>query len=403
MSNLENNTTELQNILAAVNALPDAGSGTSAHVVEKDVNFWDYDGTLLYSYTLEEIQSMTELPPDPTPKKDFLTFQGWNWTLDEIKAAGHWLDVGAIYITSDGRTRAVVEIADIEQPTIKLNYLGATCNVDWGDGTVEQLAEGNHEHAYSETGQYIVALEVVSGALNPTYNATTYAFVGADDLLGSKSKLRAFYGGSNLSANFGWIGFVNSRELSEMTLPNGITNISASAFSNARKLKHLNLPSTLVTVQSNMCAYNYGLERVSFGPAITTLEGAAFSNSTVRKMALPSVSSIGNSALDSCALLSLVHIPDTVRTIGTYVFRGCESLASLTIPKSVTTIKTYAIANCYYMKRLTFLPETPPTLLADTTFTNLPADCIVEVPAASLTAYQEATNYSGIAAQMVGV
>ncbi len=403
MSNLENNTAALNEILAAVNALPEAGSGTSVHVVEKDVNFFDYDGTLLYSYTLDEIQNMTELPPSPTPKKDFLTFQGWNWTLDEIKAAGHWLDVGAIYITSDGKTRALVEIADLAQPTIKLNFLGATCNVDWGDGTVEQKAAGNHEHAYAKTGEYVISLEVVSGELNPTYNDTTYAFVGADNLLGSKAKLKGFYGGDKLATNFGWIGFVNSRELSEISLPNGITVISASAFSNARKLKHLNLPSTLEQFQSNVLAYTYTLGRVSFPPAVSTFEGAAFTNSKIGKLAIPSVSSIGNSALDSCAMLSRVHVPNTVKTIGTYVFRGCESLASLTIPESVTTIKTYAIANCYYMKKLTFLPETPPTLLADTTFTNLPADCIVEVPAASLTAYQEATNYSGIAAQMVGV
>ena len=31
----------------------------------KDVNFIDYDGTLLYSYYVDEVQEMTELPPLP--------------------------------------------------------------------------------------------------------------------------------------------------------------------------------------------------------------------------------------------------------------------------------------------------------------------------------------------------
>ena len=31
----------------------------------KPIRFFDYNGTLLYSYTLEELQNLTELPPPP--------------------------------------------------------------------------------------------------------------------------------------------------------------------------------------------------------------------------------------------------------------------------------------------------------------------------------------------------
>ena len=52
-----------------------------------DVNFFDYDGTLLYSYTYEEACALTELPP--LPVHEGLEVREWNYTLEDIKAQGH--------------------------------------------------------------------------------------------------------------------------------------------------------------------------------------------------------------------------------------------------------------------------------------------------------------------------
>lgn len=72
-------------------------------VAVKDVNFRDYNGTVLYSYTVEEASALTELPPLPT--HEGLVCQGWNWTLADIKEMGRAVEVGAMYITDDGKTR----------------------------------------------------------------------------------------------------------------------------------------------------------------------------------------------------------------------------------------------------------------------------------------------------------
>ena len=61
--------------------IPSGGGGGGDS--DKPIKFRDCDGTVLHSYTADEVASMTELPALPT--KSGLTCQGWNWTLQQIK------------------------------------------------------------------------------------------------------------------------------------------------------------------------------------------------------------------------------------------------------------------------------------------------------------------------------
>lgn len=121
---LNTQTTLLGELETEINELPDQPSGEveltkngtydvknyATAVVsvgeEKDVNFYDYDGTLVASYTIEEANALTALPiaPDHSQDEVPLTFQEWNYTLEEINALDHIADVGANYITTDGKT-----------------------------------------------------------------------------------------------------------------------------------------------------------------------------------------------------------------------------------------------------------------------------------------------------------
>ena len=81
-------------------------------VEKKDVNFYDWEGTLLFCYSVEEVRAMTSLPaPDTSPNyqsvdHDLLTFQKWTRNLTNIKTwvrnhSNQSLGVGAIYTTTD--------------------------------------------------------------------------------------------------------------------------------------------------------------------------------------------------------------------------------------------------------------------------------------------------------------
>ena len=62
------------------------GGENDKELKRNDVNFFDYDGTLLYAYSWEEAKELTELPA--LPEHDGLEVREWNYTLEDIKAQG---------------------------------------------------------------------------------------------------------------------------------------------------------------------------------------------------------------------------------------------------------------------------------------------------------------------------
>lgn len=88
-----------------VDELVTSKESESKELERNDINFFDYDGTLLYAYTWEEAKNLTQLPPLPTHGN--LEVKEWNYTLEDIKAQGTKttigkVDVGACCYGADG-------------------------------------------------------------------------------------------------------------------------------------------------------------------------------------------------------------------------------------------------------------------------------------------------------------
>ena len=72
---------------------------------------------------------------------------------------------------------------------------------------------------------------------------------------------------------------------------------------------------------------------------VTSIGASSFQNSTITSVNIPnSVTSIKNSAFNSCYSLSSIEIPNSVTSIGSNAFFECFGLTSVVIPNSVTTI-----------------------------------------------------------------
>ena len=326
---------------AQITGTAELGSGGGSTVVKKAdaVNFYDYDGTLLHSYTVEEAQALTALPDGPTHTG--LTFQGWNWDLASVNALTRGMNIGAMYITDDGKTRFHFRMEDIARPDVTINFTATVdggVTIDWGDGTTEpSVGTSNkaYSHTYTAQGDYTITLEVVSG---------TVSLVGSGSWYGN-----VVFGGSVDGAK---------NMLQSVEIGDGVTSVGSEAFYYCSSLASITIPD--------------------------------------------GVTSIGSEAFAYCYSLASITIPDGVTSIGDRAFSDCSSLASITIPDGVTSIGSNAFSDCTYVKEYHLLPTTPPTLINTNAFTSIASDCIIYVPADSLAAYQSATNWSTYASYMQG-
>ena len=332
------------NMPTEIGSIQTGGGGSSSPVPANDVTFYDYDGTIVASYSIAEAQALTSLPDGPA--HEGLSFQGWNWTMEAIKALNRPVAVGAMYITDDGATRLHIRIATVGRMTVPL-YIGQTVSngvsIDWGDGSTTETLSGagivNTSHTYAEPGDYIISLMPDDGC-----TLSLGRGVSSECVMGSTR--------SN--------GRVYSNMLQDVSIGKNVTSIGEYAFHNCYSLASITIPD--------------GVKSTSSG---------AFYN---------------------CYSLASITIPDGVTSISSNAFYNCYSLASITIPDGVTSIGEYAFNNCYGMRYYGFSACTAIPALSNTNaFKGIPSDCQMLIPSALFDEWSAATNWATYASYMVAV
>ena len=247
------------------------GGGTVSSAKWNDVTFIDYDGVVLYSYSLAEAQALTELPA--LPAHDGLVCQGWSWTLEAIKALNRPVTVGAMYITDDGATRLHIRIATIGRMTVPL-YIGQTVangvSIDWGDGSAPETLAGtgniNTSHTYAEPGDYVISLMPEDGCtLSFGANSTSYCVMGSTGNNGKVycNMLQDVSIGKNVES-IGSYAFRNCYSLTSITIPDSVTTIGDYIFQNCYSLASVTIPNSVTPSRSyafqscsGMCYYDF--------------------------------------------------------------------------------------------------------------------------------------------------
>lgn len=153
-----------------------------------------------------------------------------------------------------------------------------------------------------------------------------------------------------------------------------------------------------LTVDGTMGLYGNGGGELNGSGMLRHSSNNDYINTTyrngVRKVEVGNkVTNIGNYAFAHCNSLARVYVPDSVTNIGDNAFYYCYAIASITVPNGVINVGTNAFRYCYGIAKLRFEPTTPPTAASSNAFSGIPTDCIISVPVGTLAAYTSATNY----------
>ena len=285
-------------IAGVVGTLESGGGGV---IVEKDVNFFDYDGTLLYSYTLAEARALSSLPP--LPSHDRLVCEGWTHDLSDLMTNTRALDIGALYHTVSGATELDIELTKAIGLTLSFGNQIKTdgfTSIDWGDGTINTQIT----HTYTNYGDYTIKIYGItqfsgSSAKNIFY-ADNYSLkrvflsqnvVAINDYaFGYCYFLKEFTMSNSVNTALGNNAFINCYLLNFLALSNNIHNIGNTAFRACQSLKNIVLPKNLITITGECPFYYcYSLKRVVFPNSLTSITGIGiFMYSYVEHVIMPS-------------------------------------------------------------------------------------------------------------------
>ena len=367
----------------AITNLPSGEADPNPTAEKNDVTFYDYDGTIRYSYTAEEFLALTEMPPLPTQKG--LICQEWNWSFEDAKeyvAEYGVLDVGATYITDDGKTRLYIRIATEGRMDVPLYFQQTVANgvtIDWGDGSPTETLDGTGNvkttHHYNSIGDYMISLDVAEGCtLDFGHAINSYCVMGS---IGNNGK-------------------VYCNMLQKVEIGAGVLKFSISSFAWCESLSVVTIPSYITHVGSSAFAYCYSISALIIPNSVKSLDTSSlyYANS-LNIIVLPnSITSIRARTLMSPSLSSVV-IPSLILEI---IMNGCQSLSSVIFPSSIKNLSEVAFSNCYGMAYYDFSHHTSiPTLANINAFTGIPDDCKIIVPDALYDEWIAATNWSAYA------
>lgn len=379
---------------------------------EKDINFYDYDGFRIASWTLDELGDKTTLPDNPRQHPG-LVFEQWNWNLSQIKSNNTKANIGALYKTDDGTTRLYFDIP-CDNFAVEV-YLGITSStsvtINWGDGKSSTRTDAGaaikFTNTYAKKGKYVAKITI-----------NNYASGKYINFHGESSTYNLF--GSVETSNYLLFNILYKIEFSGIFQ----TYLDPGAFNRLYNLRHVVTALETKVASNTLGAYTFydceGLECFHFPMGIITVGDYCFETCQALKYVTTSAitKTYGTDAFRKCYVLKSLLLPINISgsaTINNYSFASCNvikefllpkvsaipsyalgymyGVANLTIPSTVTTIAANGLINNYSFKELHFKSTTPPTVAASTAFKNLPTTCKIYVPSSALSAYKSATNY----------
>lgn len=182
--------------------------------------------------------------------------------------------------------------------------------------------------------------------------------------------------------------FMYCGEMTSLTIPEGVTNLSNYALWFCKKLERLEIPASLSKygpIQFKECR---SLEQVRVAPGnkhFISYNNALYSHDWKKLYAYPKTATnlnivvgtkvIVDTALSFCSFQT-AKIPEGVESCGSWAFEYCPNLEEVVFPKSLKATYSAPLQFCNKLKKVVFLGDAPRTL---NMFVNTPEDLVIEV------------------------
>lgn len=162
-------------------------------------------------------------------------------------------------------------------------------------------------------------------------------------------------GGANI-AGFKMGAFENCRALTEVVIPENITDIPTGLFMNCHSLVSVSIPDTIKTIGERAFENCSSLKRVDLKGGVTEIGKSAFRGTAIEEFTMPAGINDAYGVFEGCNSLKKLTFEEGLKTIPYGMFLSGDpntSLKSVVIPDSVTCIDSLAFANCKGLESIT--------------------------------------------------
>lgn len=196
----------------------------------------------------------------------------------------------------------------------------------------------------------------------------------------------------SVTGKTGFYMFGNCTGLTSVTIPSNVTSLGSSCFSRCTGLTSFTLPNTVTNVASSILDGCSNIQTVTIEDGRTTIKFDGFCK--------------------NCTSLTTVNLPsDLTVWDGGYMFENCNNLTYIRVPDSLTDLGggvqsgwEHRVFLNSYLATIDFgsTRSTIPTLHTTNVFQGMKnSNYQILVPAALLTDWQAANNWSSIASHIV--
>ena len=162
----------------------------------------------------------------------------------------------------------------------------------------------------------------------------------------------------------------------------GATSIKRAAFSGCNSLTNVIMPNSITNIGTGAFENCFSLISVTMSDSVISIGQSAFSSCTsLANITIPdSVTSIGQSAFYGCSSLTDVIIGSGLTSTGTSVFYNCSSLNNVIYQGQVPNIQSNTFYICNAVTKYDFRNCTTVPTLANTNSLGHASGCQIIIP-----------------------